>query len=409
MLTSVLAAIEKETATVIDFQQLLVSIPAIAPEGGGQGEDEKARAVQDYLSRFGFPTPQIIKAPDSRVACGYRPSLSYVIPGRDPSKTFWVLAHLDVVPPGDAAAWQTDPFTLKVDGDVIYGRGVEDNHHGLVSGFLLAKALVAEKAVPPINYGLLLVADEENGNAYGLDYIVKNHAGLFGPQDMFLVPDAGNAEGTLIEIAEKSILWLKVVVEGKQCHASMPQEGCNTLRAAADFIVRLEALKEKYGRTDDLFDPPTSTFEPTKKEANVDSINIIPGRDVFYIDCRVLPGYDLADVRATIEGIGAEVAAKHGVRLSYEEKQHVQAAPATPPDAAIVRQLSKAITDVYGGTPFCQGIGGGTFAALLRARGFPAVVWSAILENAHQPNERALVSTMVKDALVMARVLWDNA
>jgi len=46
-----------------------------------------------------------------------------------------------------------------------------------------------------------------------------------------------------------------------------------------------------------------ATFEPTKKEANVGNINTIPGEDVFCMDCRVLPEYDLKDVLAAIREI----------------------------------------------------------------------------------------------------------
>ena len=32
--------------------------------------------------------------------------------------------HVDVVPPGDAAAWASDaPFSGRITGDVLYGRG----------------------------------------------------------------------------------------------------------------------------------------------------------------------------------------------------------------------------------------------------------------------------------------------
>jgi succinyl-diaminopimelate desuccinylase len=92
------------------------------------------------------------------------------------------------------------------------------------------------------------------------------------------------------------MLWLKFTVIGKQCHASTPSQGKNSLYGTARLILALEGLKKGFGRFDKLFSPPTSTFEPTKMEANVPNINTIPGRDVFYLDCRILPQYQVEDI-----------------------------------------------------------------------------------------------------------------
>jgi len=406
MFETILSSIHAGRDFAVALQRLLVSHPALGPENGGQGEKDKVEALKPFLAKLGFPEPLEIRAPDARVSCGYRPSLAYVIPGLDPSQTFWILSHLDVVPVGDRSLWQTDPFELVVKDDLIFGRGVEDNHQGVVSSILLAQTLIAQKTKPPINLGLLLVADEETNNTYGLEYIAAHHANLFKPNDLFLAPDHGVPSGLEIEIAEKSVLWLKVSVEGRQCHASVPSRGINSLRVAADFIMRLDALHKKFAAIDPLFEPPISTFEPTKKEANVENVNTIPGRDIFYIDCRVLPCYDLADVIAHIKTIGADVMQTYACTISYDIVQAVQAAPATSVESPIIQRLQQAIRAEYHGEAKLTGIGGGTLAAILRAKGYPAVVWASLLECAHQLNERASLSACLRDASVMARALF---
>jgi succinyl-diaminopimelate desuccinylase len=357
---------------------------------------------------MGFAEVRELRAPDPAVPCGYRPNLAAVIPGRNTAKTFWVISHTDIVPPGDLALWDSDPYTLKVDGDILIGRGVEDNHQGIVSSLVVAKALLDQKITPDMNYGVLLVADEETGSKYGLDYVVQHHPELFGPEDLFLVPDFGEPTSRMIEIAEKSMLWLKVIVEGKQCHASTPKAGINSLVAAAKLITRIPELHQRFDRRDPLFDPPCSTFEPTKKEANVENINTIPGRDVFYVDCRVMPGYDLDDIVAAIKGYGDEVERELGVKISYEYVQSEQAAEPTPADSEIVTKLMRCVRAVFGNEPQLQGIGGGTVAAYLRRAGHKAAVWATLMHNAHQPNERSSISCSIKDAKVMAAMLFDE-
>lgn len=414
-MTPVLEAIcdhlDGERQTVIDLQSRLVAIPALGPENSDaatEAELPKALYLASYLQDHGLPDPHWINAPDSRVVCGYRPNLACVLPGEDTSRTFWVIGHTDVVPPGDLSLWESDPWTLRLEGDRIYGRGVEDNHQGLVSGLLLAKAFVDKGLTPPMNIGLLFVADEETGSGFGLDYVLEHRPELFNKNDLFVVPDFGTKDSSMVEIAEKSMLWAKVTVQGKQCHASTPDAGLNTLRAAAKYIVALERLYQDFPETDPLFSPARSTFEPTKKEANVPNVNTVPGQDVFYIDCRILPCYDVDTILARIKDIGREIEEETGTHMKYESVQYAQAAPSTSADSEVVRRLLPAIRKVYNTEPKPSGIGGGTVAAFLRRKGFPAAVWSTCVHNAHQPNEYSLISDQLGDAKVFAHALYER-
>ncbi|MEW5772633.1 MAG: M20 family metallo-hydrolase [Thermodesulfobacteriota bacterium] len=406
MLDAVLSRLDAAAPEVVALQRDLVAIPALGPANDGEGETAKAAWLLARLRSLGLPEVRELNAPDSRVPSGSRPNLAARIPGRDPSRTLWVIAHMDIVPAGDPGLWKTDPFTLHVDGDLLVGRGVEDNHQGLVSGLVLARAVLEAEAAPPVGLGLLLVSDEETGSKHGLDWVLANHPELFSPRDLILVPDHGQADSAAVEVAEKSMLWLKVTVEGRQCHASTPGAGVNSLVAAADFILRLRGLYQSFPDRDELFTPPVSTFEPTKKEANVPNVNTIPGKDVFYVDCRVLPRIPLERVEEAIRALGAEVEAAHGVRISYEPVQREQAAPATPVDSDVVRLLRDAIRSEYGVEARPEGIGGGTVAAFLRRRGLHAAVWATLVGNAHQPNEQSRISFTIGDAKVMARVLF---
>ncbi len=405
MLQAIFKNIDSSRDYLIDVQRALVSIPALSPQNNGQGEKEKASWLKKHLEELGFQDIREFRAPDTEAPCGYRPNLVALLPGKDTQRTFWIISHIDVVPPGDLSLWTSDPYTLQVTGDTLTGRGVEDNHQGLLSSLLVAKALLENALPPTVNLGLLLVADEETGSHFGLEYITENHFDLFAEQDLVLVPDYGSPTGDEIEIAEKSMCWLKITVLGQQCHASTPQQGNNSLTAAADFILKLRKLYEIYNRENQLFTPPYSTFEATKKEANVENVNTIPGKDIFYLDCRVLPEYNLHEVLEQMASMSLEIEKKWDVHISIEPIQFEQAAPATPLDAPIVTAMMQAVHAVYQNTPRPVGIGGGTVAALLRKKGLPAVVWSCLEHTAHQPNEQSSITRTINDAKVMASAL----
>ena len=391
---------------MIDLQRELVSRNAVGPGEGGPGEGEKAAFLADLLKSWGLKVENY-PAPDDRVAGGQRPNLVARVPGKRPEKV-WVLSHLDVVPPGDLALWDSDPFTLRVEGDRLYGRGTEDDHFGIVTSLMAVKAILDEGLTPPRTLALALVADEETGNEKGLAYLLREHPDLFAPEDLIIVPDAGSLDSTLIDVAEKSILWLRLELEGKQCHASRPELGCNTLKAAAHVICALEDLAREFPLENPLFRPPVSTFEPTKKEANVPNINTIPGRDVFYLDCRVLPEYDLARVKERVAALGEEAARRFEVSLKMEPVQELPSAPPTSPEAPVVQALKRAIREVYGREAVPQGIGGGTVAAFFRQQGLPAAVWMTVSQTAHQPNEFCLLSNLLGDARVLAHVFLEE-
>jgi succinyl-diaminopimelate desuccinylase len=396
--------IESYEEEMVQFQSELTACPALGPENGGQGEWDKVKIIEDWISRLSPDRVLRVEAPDDRVASGVRPTLVARFEGRGPGLV-WILSHTDVVPPGELSLWDSDPFTLRRDGDLIYGRGVEDNQHGVVSSYFAVKALRDEGVTPALGVGLIFVADEETGSGLGLDYLLARRPDLFGPKDLIIVPDMGHPDGTMIEIAEKSMFWLKIKVTGRQCHASTPAKGVNTLRAAARMITALDqALPKAFPDQDPLYSPPGSTFEPTKKEANVPNVNTIPGEDVFYFDARVLPQYRLADVLAVAEKTAREVARKTGVNVHLEPVYMVQAPPATPVDAPVVQALTRAVSVVHGGLAKPCGVGGGTVAAFFRQHGLEAAVWSSLVENAHAPNEHTRLSLLKADAKVFTRI-----
>jgi len=397
--------LDQQTEKVVELQTKLTSIPALGPLNGGEGEKDKADYLLGYLKDMGIENIREYNAPVDDVPCGYRPNIAAVIPGKDTEKTLWVISHIDVVPPGDLSLWDTDPYTVVRDGDILVGRGVEDNQQGIVSSLLTAHALLDNNITPEINFGMLFVADEETHSTYGLGYLVNEHNDMFKEDDLFLVPDFGESNSEMVEIAEKSSFWLKVVVEGKQCHASTPDQGINSLVASAAFILKIKEAENVFNDEDPLFDPARSTIEPTKKDANVENINTIPGRDVFYVDARILPQYDLDAVINQIKSYGKEIESEYGVTTSYELLSGEQAAPATPIESEIVQKAMASIKKVYDNNPRPVGVGGGTVAAFLRRKGYNAVVWATLNHCAHQPNEWASIKNAIGDAKVIADIL----
>lgn len=407
MLTNLLDLINKSSALVVDLQTQLTALPALGPDNGGDGETLKAAWLKEHLeSTLGLSVIEC-NAPDSRVSSGYRPNLIAQIPGKT-SRTLWVISHMDVVPAGDESLWDTPPFTVTRQGDDLIGRGVEDNQQGLVSSLLVADALAKSGQTPDIGLGLMLVADEETGMTHGLPHVLHAMPDLIDQDDFILIPDIGNSSGAMVQIAEKSVLWLRFTVTGQQCHASTPSEGKNSLVAAAHCIVALNDLYAQFPARNKVFEPPYSTFVPSKKEPNVENINTMPGKDVFYVDCRILPDYPLDAIQKASQTIADKVAQELGVTITVEAQNTNPSLKATSDKAVIVQRLCQALEKDRNIKGILCGSSGQTVATILRNKGYDAVGWSTLIGNAHQPNERSSIPFTIADARVILRMLFDE-
>jgi succinyl-diaminopimelate desuccinylase len=375
--------------------------PAVAPENGGEGEMEKAAKLTQFLETVGFDKIERHDADDARVPSGKRPNVIATLLG-ETEQRLWIITHLDVVPAGEQSLWKvTRPFEPIVMGEKVIGRGCEDNGQSLVASLFSVIALKRLGVKPKRTVVLAFVADEEQGSIFGIQYLIEK--GLFRKDDLIVVPDGGNSDGSFIEIIEKSLLWLRIRTMGKQTHGSLPNKGLNAHRIGMQVAATLdERLHKRFNTRDVFFDVPESTFEPTKKEQNVEAINIVPGEDVIYFDCRILPRYNVDDVLGEIERTLIEFEKKTGAKITLEIVQKQPAPNLLSVDADIVRLLKSALKSARGFDATVGGIGGGSCAAFFRKQGIPAALWSTVDEVAHQPDEYCKVENMVADAKIFA-------
>ena len=101
--------IESNREEMVALQKRLCAIPAIAPESGGAGESRKAEAITDWLREHFITSIETINVPDERVPSGIRPNIIATIAGKTEQR-FWIMTHMDIVPPGELSLWQGNPF-----------------------------------------------------------------------------------------------------------------------------------------------------------------------------------------------------------------------------------------------------------------------------------------------------------
>lgn len=391
---------QAERDFIVGAAKKIIPVESISPFSGGKGEKERADVIAGLLSEMGYPEYSRFDVTDTYG----KVRSNIVLKVGNCDRTLWLVSHIDTVPAGNVSDWKYPPFDVTVENGKMYGRGTADNGQGIFLSLLLLKYL--RKNDLKLNLGLAFVADEEVGSKYGIQYLLTQME--FGRNDLFIVPDSGKSDGLEIEVAEKSILWLKATVQGKQYHASKPSNAVNSSREGMKFVLRLDKfLHENYNAVSDVFDPPVSTFEPTKHEKNVDNVNTIPGEDVFYIDCRILPQYDLENILADINKIAEEFQKTSESKLIIEPVQKEQAPPATSTDSEIFKLLSSAVGKVKGKEPYAIGIGGGTCAKFFRELNLDTVVWSTADDQVyHEVDEYCVLDYILQDRRVIEDMIY---
>ena len=379
-------------------------IPSINPLMNGKGEYKRMQWIREQLEAAGMKC-EVVEVPDENVDEGVRLNLYTTFPGtEDTSKTLWFMAHVDTVDKGDLAMWDTDPLVPQLKDGRIYGLGCEDNTQAVIVLLHIAKLMKETGLQAKCNISFLFVSDEEVGSKYGLRALIDK--GLFSKNDEAIVPDGGSPKGDFVEIAEKSRVWLRFTVNGKQGHAAMPDLGVNACSAGMHLGVEIEdTLKKKFNHSDPLFNPPLSTFELTQKFSNVSSPNVLPGQDVFIMDMRILPKYAVDEVMNCIREITDRYEKDiPGITVELGLMVREEAPPPTPATSPVVQNLME-VLKARGVEARYGGIGGGTCAAFLRAQNIPAVVWSNVDDMCHQPNEYVVIDNLVKDAQVFASII----
>lgn len=106
-------------------------------------------------------------------------------------KTIGILAHLDIVPAGEG--WDSDPFTLTIKDDVMYGRGVADDKGAVIASIYALKYLKETNYPLKKKVRLIVGCNEETGSECVRYYVKKE-----GHIDMGFTPD-GNFPGIFAE------------------------------------------------------------------------------------------------------------------------------------------------------------------------------------------------------------------
>ena len=137
------------------------------------------------------------------------------IRGKRPGEGIMLLNHIDVVP-ADARSWAHPPFAADADLNTIYGRGTLDMKGIAICQLLAFLTIAREHPTPERDVVFLATADEEEGGALGVAWLLAHRPELFDGV-RYVLNEGGINESTAerptyvgIEIGSKMLVRTEV-------------------------------------------------------------------------------------------------------------------------------------------------------------------------------------------------------
>ena len=173
-LAAVEAAIARDRDALVEEWREACRIPSVSA-GDPAALDEMVRWVVARMSGL-FDRIELDEAP------GRPPVILGELTGSGPDRVL-VYTHYDVQPPGDPAAWTSDPFGAEIRDGRVYARGTCDDKADITARLQALELWLAERDAPPPFTILWIGEGAEEIGSPGLADALARHAGwLQAPQ-----------------------------------------------------------------------------------------------------------------------------------------------------------------------------------------------------------------------------------
>ena len=372
---------------VAELLSALVAIPSINPafRREGQppdwfGEAPLARFVADWLAAAGLETRFDEVEPG-------RPNLIAELRGGGPGKTMVWEGHLDTV----QVDGMTDPFTARIDGSRLYGRGAVDDK-GCLAMFMLALSALKRSGRPHRAVTFLAAVDEEV-TFRGIVHHVRSHPAY----DLGV---AGEPTGLQVIRACKGVVRWHLDVAGRGAHSSKPGEGIDAIAAAAELLAHLRAHAAG---------APAQPSAAWRTDADLHHDR--RGRGAEHRPCPCAPdlrfphlaGSDRHEARQENRRRRRRIRApaRRGSRFSMQPPFVDSVSMEVAEDAEIVRRLVQAL-ESHGLPGTVAGVPFGSDASKLTRAGSPTVIFGpGHIEQAHAVDEFVDLDDVARAAAVL--------
>lgn len=377
----------------------------------------------------------------------------------DAEEVFGILGHLDVVPV-NKTGWNYPQFDATLDGDRLYGRGVADDKGPLLAAYYAAKIVNAMDFEKKYRIRVIFGCNEENGSSC-VEYYFKHRPypamgftpdadfpvvygekamtgfkisgdidnngiiGLYGGTRSNIVPNEAEAyltgkvkdyeasfnaflkENNVTGELSKEGNVVKVIVNGRSAHGSMPERGTNAVVYLCHYLAsvtdnQLAEFVDRY------------FFNDTKGEAlgiaytgalgalsnNLGILNYKEGHVQMVLDIRYSNELKHSQVAEKVD----EKLKEYGLTETHADTDALY----VDPNSELVQKLHQSYVAYTRDTEHGpQTIGGGTYAKEMPNCVAFGAEFPGRDNHMHEDNETIVLDELLKSAAIYAQSLYE--
>ena len=163
------------------------------------------------------------------------PNVVGVLKGTGGGRSIILNGHIDVVPEGELAQWEYDPYAGEITNGKLYGRGSTDMKGGNTALLLAIDAIRSLEIKLRGDVIFQSVIEEESGGAGTLAAILRGYKA-----DGAIIPEPTNMK---IFPKQQGSMWFRCIVQGRSAHGGTRYQGVSAIEKSTIVLRQIEKLE----------------------------------------------------------------------------------------------------------------------------------------------------------------------
>ena len=365
----------------LELARELIRRPSVTPADAGCQE-----LIADLLQGAGFGVERLRFGPvDNLWARRGRAAPALVFAG-----------HTDVVPPGPAEQWRSEPFEAAVVDGQIVGRGAADMKGSLAAMINACRRFAASHPEHGGSLGMLITSDEEGAADDGTLKVMQALAQRGETFQYCVVGEPSSAErlGDTVRVGRRGSLSGMMTIRGVQGHVAYPLQSDNPIHALAKFVTAI--TREPIDAGNEHF-PPT-TFQMVNVHCDAGAPNVVPGELKCRFNFRYSTVWTHAQLAARVEALLKELG------IDYELRWRVAGEPFLTKPGKLTAAVQQAIAEETGLATELSTSGGTSDGRFIAPYGVDVIELGPINKTIHQVNEVVSVADLERLERIYFRI-----
>ena len=310
---------------------------------------------------------------------------------------FCFAGHTDVVPPGDADDWRSDPFEPDIRGEHVYARGSADMKSGLAAMIVAVERFLADYPDHAGSIAFLITSDEEGRARDGTLKVMEALTGRGEKIDWCVIgePSSHTELGDVVRIGRRGSLSGMLEVKGIQGHVAYPHLADNPIRRFAPVLAELHGIIWDEGNE---FFPPTS-FQVVNIQSGIGAPNVTPAQLSARFNFRYSTEWDHHRLKERVQAI------LDAHEIDYELRWHLSGEPFLTQPGRLIDAVSQAVEERSGRKPELSTGGGTSDGRFISPAGADVVELGPVSASIHKIDEHVRMADVGMLTSMYQRIL----